>query len=78
MEKQNLKDIWKEIIDTANNQDPHYSFELFEGTLEETRQGMVKIEDVEKMIKKCDCKDGYIYSGELRGELNKLKELGEK
>jgi len=36
-----LKDTWKEIIETANNQDPHYSFELFEGTLENIKKELI-------------------------------------
>ncbi len=37
--KKALKEKWEEIIATANNQDPKYSFELFEGLiLEKNKQ----------------------------------------
>ena len=33
-----LKEQWEEIIATANNQDPNYSFNLFKGLMEEKCQ----------------------------------------
>ncbi len=33
MRNEQLKEVWKEIIDTANNGDPRYSFELFKGLI---------------------------------------------
>ena len=41
------KENWKEIIETANNQDAHYSFELFEGLIEQAKLSQ-KQEDNER------------------------------
>lgn len=37
-ENKRLKEIWKEIIDTCNNKDPEYSYNLFWGTVNDARQ----------------------------------------
>ena len=52
-----LKENWKEIIDTAiKNKDPHYSFELFEGLIEQAKLSQKQEDDerFEKFIKRLE------------------------
>lgn len=41
MDEKKLMEKWNEIIGTANDGDPKYSFELFKGLMEEQR-GLAK------------------------------------
>ena len=37
MEEKELKEKWEEIIATANNEDPEYSFQLFKDLMKENK-----------------------------------------
>lgn len=38
MNKEEMVDKWREIIETANAGDPQYSFKLFSGLLEDSKK----------------------------------------
>ena len=49
--------VWQEIISTANNEDPQYSYELFSGYLEKAYQDGVKdTEEYDIQEQKLHCK----------------------
>lgn len=43
MEEKELTEKWKEIIETAKNDDPQYSYELFVGLSEEAKKNLIDI-----------------------------------